>query len=461
MLENKKYRWTITICLWISYLVLLIPVTWMIGGGSTMFLIIPTAITGAFFGSKTGVISGIIGVGYNGWILFLITDITMIVSHPFVIGSSLIILVGFLSGKLRDMNEKLVDEVKKRKKAQYSLDRSKKRVQELHNLSKDLHKAGSKEEIFRSIYRIIKNLIGDDLVYLDILEDGTSVKDRYDLPSDLINHHRMEQRYSDSIEEVVLGQDIIIRVELKNERSNYDHLDLIKLLGPHINESISRVKTEEEIGFLHSMLRHDLRNDLQIAKGYLQLVSEEDLTHDQQDYVERSIISIERGVDLVEKVRKMRTVGKDNTFDVELNKVMKNVIEYYEPEADKKNIEVEWDPKDSPLMVKANELLYEVFSNIISNCIIHSEGEKIHISRRVTPEEVICTIEDDGKGISDEDKTDIFKQGYRKGKNGGTGLGAYLAREIVESYEGSMEVKDSELDGTRFDVLLKRVGDQA
>ncbi|MFW6142563.1 MAG: sensor histidine kinase, partial [Candidatus Saliniplasma sp.] len=68
----------------------------------------------------------------------------------------------------------------------------------------------------------------------------------------------------------------------------------------------------------------------------------------------------------------------------------------------------------------------------------------------------IVTVEDDGKGIADDIKEKIFERGFKKGENAGSGLGMYLVKEIVESYGGSIDVKDSELGGARFDVILKR-----
>ncbi len=67
------------------------------------------------------------------------------------------------------------------------------------------------------------------------------------------------------------------------------------------------------------------------------------------------------------------------------------------------------------------------------------------------------TVEDDGKGIPDDIKDKIFKRGFKKSKEGGSGLGMYLVKEIAESYGGRIEVKDSEMGGARFDVNLKRV----
>lgn len=101
-------------------------------------------------------------------------------------------------------------------------------------------------------------------------------------------------------------------------------------------------------------------------------------------------------------------------------------------------------------------LIKEVFTNLITNSIKHSEGDKIRISCEDSSDEAICRIEDDGKGIPDDKKQKIFKKGYTTDTAGGSGLGMFLVKTLIESYGGSIEVKDSELGGARFDIYLNK-----
>ena len=111
---------------------------------------------------------------------------------------------------------------------------------------------------------------------------------------------------------------------------------------------------------------------------------------------------------------------------------------------------------DVSAKVKGGELLPEVFSNLISNSIKHSYGDKILVSVEENDGEVICTVEDDGDGIPQEKKEEIFEKGYTT-VNSSSGLGLYLVKDIVEHYGGCVEVKESELGGARFDVHLQKV----
>ncbi len=101
-------------------------------------------------------------------------------------------------------------------------------------------------------------------------------------------------------------------------------------------------------------------------------------------------------------------------------------------------------------------LINEVFSNLEENSIRHSDGSRLRIRGEVTENEVTCIIEDDGRGIPDEEKEKIFEKGYTTDEERGTGLGMFLVKTLLDIYGGSIEVKDSELGGARFDVHLQK-----
>jgi signal transduction histidine kinase len=63
---------------------------------------------------------------------------------------------------------------------------------------------------------------------------------------------------------------------------------------------------------------------------------------------------------------------------------------------------------------------------------------------------------DDGKGVPEEIRDEIFEMGQKGPDSDGTGFGLGLARTLVESYGGTVEVKDSQWDGADFRITLER-----
>jgi signal transduction histidine kinase len=112
----------------------------------------------------------------------------------------------------------------------------------------------------------------------------------------------------------------------------------------------------------------------------------------------------------------------------------------------------------------ANELLYDVFSNLIDNAIKHSQDTPtINVKLEKVNEPAgtfyMVTIEDNGKGVPDELKGHIFDRFHRgETKAKGKGLGLYLVKTLVESYNGLVWVEDrvpgDHTKGSKFIVML-------
>jgi len=219
-----------------------------------------------------------------------------------------------------------------------------------------------------------------------------------------------------------------------------------------IRDITDRKEARERKGFLHTMLRHDVGNKTQTAKGYLRLLKEE---YEDEELVDKTIRVINEAQDIIEKVEKLRRLEEEKkTQDIYIQPLMRGVLSKYEPLLEE--IEIGLEMEKGEIQVHAGPLLEAIFSNLIENSIKHSDCDKIKI--RVIPkdENALIIFEDDGVGIPDDKKEKILEKGFTDGKSGGSGLGMYLVKKIVESYHGNLEVKDSELGGARFDIILKR-----
>jgi signal transduction histidine kinase len=117
-------------------------------------------------------------------------------------------------------------------------------------------------------------------------------------------------------------------------------------------------------------------------------------------------------------------------------------------------------------LVKANELLKDVFSNIVENSIRHSgtiEPLTIAINVSTTDRGHEVSIEDNGRGIPDARKEEIFNRlSQGKMRTLRTGLGLGLVKTLVESFGGLIRVEDrvegDHSHGCRFVVLLPDAG---
>lgn len=217
-----------------------------------------------------------------------------------------------------------------------------------------------------------------------------------------------------------------------------------------------RVKSEEREKFLHSLLRHDVKNKTLVVEGYLDLLLEADLSGGYEEYIEKAIKATERSIDLIEKVRTLREIEGEETKEIDLEPLIHEAVESCKSETSEMKFQIEMDCPVDGCKVEGGPLLEELFSNLLENSVRHSGGSTVRVSNGETDEEIICVVEDDGKGLPDGEEEKIFEKGYKKGKKAGSGLGMYLVKEIAESYGGGVKAEGSELGGARFKVHLQK-----
>jgi len=226
-----------------------------------------------------------------------------------------------------------------------------------------------------------------------------------------------------------------------------------------IFQDITRQKSlEEDARFYNSLLRHDIYNKNEIAIGYLGLLKNSELSEKDREAIKKAITAITEGNKLIETVKKLETIGDSNELtNIKMDEVMERIIEHYSEEARKRDIDIIYIPTEA--VVRGNDLIEDVFSNLIKNSVEHSYGQHITIYAKDEAEGWNIYVEDDGVGLPDGAKEKIFQQGWRGRGSRGSGLGLYLVKKIIEGFGGRIRVQSKEDDfpeGCRFVVWLKK-----
>ena len=107
--------------------------------------------------------------------------------------------------------------------------------------------------------------------------------------------------------------------------------------------------------------------------------------------------------------------------------------------------------------------LRQVLVNLVENAIKYSpEGGRVRVRIADTPDRLRIEVEDQGLGIPPSEQSRIFEKFYRLDADmtrgvGGSGLGLYISREIVEQMGGVLSVRSRRGAGSTFTVTLPRV----
>ncbi|MFZ2077691.1 MAG: ATP-binding protein [Xanthobacteraceae bacterium] len=112
------------------------------------------------------------------------------------------------------------------------------------------------------------------------------------------------------------------------------------------------------------------------------------------------------------------------------------------------------------MMVGDAKLLFQAFSNILSNAVKYSpSGGAIEVAMESSAEQTVVAISDHGIGIPAGDVAHLFER-YHRGSNVsgivGTGVGLYLVKTAVDLHHGTVGVHSTEGEGSRFTVRLPR-----
>ncbi|WP_255192799.1 PAS domain-containing sensor histidine kinase [Natronobeatus ordinarius] len=214
----------------------------------------------------------------------------------------------------------------------------------------------------------------------------------------------------------------------------------------------------DDLEVLNQMVRHDIRNDLQLVLAYAQTL-EEYVDPEGQEYLDTVLESAHNAVELTKTARDVAEVmlqTESSREGVAFWRVLERQLEGIAtsfPDA-----EVSVDGELPRVTVLADELLESVFRNLLKNAIQHNDKERaeVAVSATMCADHVEVRIADNGPGVPEAQRAEIFGKGEKGIESEGTGIGLYLVSTLLEGWGGSVWVEDNEPEGAIFTVELPR-----
>ncbi|WP_181686052.1 PAS domain S-box protein [Halorhabdus salina] len=252
--------------------------------------------------------------------------------------------------------------------------------------------------------------------------------------------------------------------EVKLSRFEYESEPALHALVRDITERKEyeqRLETQRDnLDVLNRVLRHDIRNDLQLVTAYAELIAEESDDETARDYIETVLEGAEHAVELTRTAREMADVmlsAADEIEEIALRSVLESELEEVRSAYPDAVFTVDSDvPAET---VQAGSMLASVFRNLLKNAVQHNDKSTpaVTVSATTRAETVVVRIADNGPGVPPEQQDTIFGKGETGLESSGTGIGLYLVKTLVENYGGSVHVEDNEPEGAVFVVALPRV----
>jgi PAS domain S-box-containing protein len=227
-------------------------------------------------------------------------------------------------------------------------------------------------------------------------------------------------------------------------------------------EALARRTSQNE--FFNSILRHDVLNGMLVIRARAEVLADE-LEGKQEEYAETIVSWCDDITEVVGQVRNViQTLSSEGEQDLEskdLSAVLETELDRFAttyPAVDFEN------RIDDGLTVRADDLLSEVFGNLIGNAIEHNDPTDltVRVTAETHGESVVVRIADDGRGIADDRKDVVFRRGETgHAKATGSGFGLFFVDTMVNAYGGLIRVEDTEDGGATFVVSLPTVGSRS
>ncbi len=208
------------------------------------------------------------------------------------------------------------------------------------------------------------------------------------------------------------------------------------------------------MGKLTASLLHEIRNPLSAIKlnlDYLNMI-EGELPAEANESIEVCKDALARIQYLMDNVLTFARRSANNLNDCSINDITNSAVNIMLPSALKKNIDIKvFLDNGIPNGHYDKSKLLQVFLNLITNAIESCEsGGKIIINTyKEDGDFVIWKIEDNGSGISEDDKEKVF-QDFFTSKEKGTGLGLSVCKMLLQEYQADLYFESTQGVGTKF-----------
>jgi signal transduction histidine kinase len=224
-----------------------------------------------------------------------------------------------------------------------------------------------------------------------------------------------------------------------------------------------------------SMAAHELRTPLATIRGYLELVSLKGAQSDaaeSEQYIQQALKSSSDLSGLITNLLDVTKIERDaltlTMEKIDLAATVAQAVKNVRFSANDKQQTVTYSGPESECFIAADPIpLREVINNLLGNAIKYTgPGGKIDVTLTTIDKGYKVDVKDNGMGIPKDSIPNLFTKFYRvdsgldSSSGGGTGLGLFLTKSIIERHNGTISVESKEGEGSTFSFTLPLFSDE-
>ncbi len=282
-----------------------------------------------------------------------------------------------------------------------------------------------------------------------------------------------------SIQEIKLLENLslIYSIALQRAMLYSDTQEFTITLQDKVNAATKELqeKYQQERDMM-GIMGHELRTPISISKGMLELLISKlrNSSKIEKEYIldksEKAFNSVIKESELIETM--LSTSHVDNhKIDLQMTEVnLEEIVDYaiaaHRKDADLKGLEVSYIKPDKPvpLIVSDRNRVLEVINNLVSNAVKYTHTGHVHVFLKPAKLHVSLVVKDTGIGIPKEAMHKLGRKFYRVDqyvdnegfvvRPGGTGLGLYVVKGILEVLGGDLRIKSKLDKGSVFTAIF-------
>ncbi len=263
---------------------------------------------------------------------------------------------------------------------------------------------------------------------------------------------------NETISEISEGN-LSLRIPTRGSDDDYD------LLAININQMLDQInKLMQGVQNISNNIAHDLRTPLSRLRGQLELI-QKDCSQETSEGIQGALTETDNLLSTFNallRINKLESGAQKGHFtQVLIDDILQDVIDFYEPLAENKDISINFEAKSNVIINADKDMLFQAFTNLVDNAIkytpvhglvtIHSEKIHKHNSQFVQ-----VMISDSGIGIPEDERSKVLDAFYRLEKHRGhqgNGLGLSLVAAILKLHKGSINFQNNK-PGLKVSIIL-------